>query len=108
MACAMVQTNDGWEEELMDGSGLGSRAVCVVTLPLGHWEFGYLCLYLYLYFYIFVFVFVFVFLHICVSNTFIFKLLECPSLAYLQPEGPKSWAKEGQYQRTKVSKNKKN
>ena len=38
MACAMVQTNDGWEEELMDGSGLGSRAVCVVTLPLGHWE----------------------------------------------------------------------
>ena len=46
MACAMVQTNDRWEEEVMDGSGLGSRAVCVVTLLLGHWEFEYLYLYL--------------------------------------------------------------
>ena len=36
MACARVHTNDRWEEKLMDGCGLGSPAVCVVILLLGH------------------------------------------------------------------------
>ena len=44
MACARVQTNDGCEEKLMDGRGLGSCPVYIVTLLLGHCEFKYLYL----------------------------------------------------------------
>ena len=42
----MVETNDGWEEKLMDDCGLGSRPVYIVRLLLGHCKlkFKFKCL----------------------------------------------------------------